>query len=73
MELTVEELAALWTIWSQDKTLQSELRFGQFVCSRKLTSGYCWPRCFYASTEDAWLLLYEVATGLKPFSGRKVY
>ncbi len=72
MELTVEELSTLWSAWSQDKTLQIE-RFGQFVCNRKLNSGYCWPRCFYASTEDAWVLLHEVATGLKPFSGRRVY
>jgi len=73
MELTVEELEKLWNTWIGDSSLRSTLRFGQFVCNRKLNSGYAWPECYYASTEKAWTMLYDVASGSKLFSGHKAY
>lgn len=71
MEITVEELATLWSKWIKDKDLQQQ-RFGQFVCNRKLKPGYTWVECFYASTNDAWEMLFKLATGKKAFSGKKV-
>jgi hypothetical protein len=73
MEITPEELTKLWNTWIGDSSLRSTLRFGQFVCDRKIQAGYCWPECYYASTEKAWTMLFELATGLTAFSGRKAY
>lgn len=73
MELTVKELEKLWNTWLGDSSLRSSLRFGQFVCNRKLQSGYAWPECFYADNEKAWTMLFELASGKTPFSGRKAY
>ncbi len=73
MELTTEELRTLWNTWSSDSSLRSTLRFGQFVCNRKIQAGFCWPECYYASTDVAYQMLYDVAAGLKPFSGRRSY
>jgi len=73
MELTPEELKNLWNTWINDSSLRSELRFGQFVCNRKLNSGYAWPECYYASNAKAWTMLFELASGAKEFSGRKAY
>jgi hypothetical protein len=72
MELTEEELRQLWSTWMTDRTLQTEFRFGQFVCNRKLQPGWVWAEVYYASTEVAWQRLYELASKQKPFTGRRV-
>jgi hypothetical protein len=73
LELTLEELPELWVQWLKDRQLRSELRFGQWVLNRKLADGYSWSMCYYANSEEAYLMLHGVLSGEKPFTGRKVY
>jgi hypothetical protein len=70
MELTLDELRNLWSTWSNDLDLR-RLRFGQYVCNRKLKPGYAWAECFYAKSEDAFeQLLQLVETGR--FTGKQI-
>ena len=66
LDLSEEELRKLWKTWINDSSLKSELRFGQFVCNRKLPKMSAWPDCYYADTEKAYNLLYKDAMGVEP-------
>jgi hypothetical protein len=70
MELTLNELRELWSTWSKDLDLR-RLRFGQYVCDRKLKPGYTWAECFYAKSEDAFEILLQLLEEGR-FTGKKV-
>jgi hypothetical protein len=70
MELTLNELLDLWKTWKADLDLQ-RLRFGQYVCNRKLKPGYTWAECFYANSEDAFEILLQLLEENR-FTGKQI-
>lgn len=66
LPITMQNLTEDWRIWIGDSSLQSTLRFGQYVLNKHLASGYAWAECYYASTEVAWQMLFNWVNNTSP-------
>jgi hypothetical protein len=73
MELTLQELMDLWNKYNRDSQLRSELRFGQWICNRKLKPGWTWASCYYADNQAAYGLLLDFIEGRGAPTLKKVY
>jgi len=60
MKVTLVELTTGWTTWKNDTSLQSEVRFGQYMWNKYASRhpDQAWPELFYADTNKAYELLY---------------
>lgn len=48
LNFSFEQLTAAWVFWSSDKSLQRELRFGQYIYNKFAPVGAPpWPELFY--------------------------
>jgi len=65
LPITMEQLTEDWRTWIGDKSLHTQ-RFGQYVVNKRLTPGWCWPRCYYADTTSAWTMLFAWINQDKP-------
>lgn len=63
LPITMEDLTEDWRKWINDSSLQSALRFGQYVLNKRLARGVSWPECYYANTEQAWGMLFDWING----------
>lgn len=70
LPISMNELTEDWRIWIGDKSLKSNLRFGQYVLNKRLSKGAAWSECYYADTTKAWEMLFawinEGALNSKP-------
>jgi len=62
MNVEINHLQQQWTHWVDNYTDQ---RFGQYYCNRFLPKGYVWPKLFYATSKEAYTMLYDVSRGAK--------
>lgn len=57
--LTNGQLRRVYKTYSNDSSLRSKFRFGQYLHDTTMDRGYCWPRLYYASDGEAYTLAYK--------------
>lgn len=63
LSCSVEQLSESWRFWLEDKSLQSTLRFGQYIWNKFGKVGKTWPALFYETDRGrAWDMIYQHIT-----------